>query len=182
MIDQNNELPYLPYHAIHEFMRPDFRSAIVKTVLTALPGLPDPQRLSIERLTRMQVVVPGFRNSAKAPLPMRIRLTAEVLVKSPQLTAAILEAWAGLQTSLRQLVYEFLRERGWALPPDDGDRTSLPGFKPEWPKGEGFAEIATDFRTKHPEHTASDDEISLMAVWVSGSLPYLTDEDHEPDQ
>jgi hypothetical protein len=42
----------------------------------------------------------------------------------------------------------------------------------EWPENDGFEVLTQAFREKNPEFSISDDEISLMVVWVSNRLPY----------
>ena len=172
MTDLDANSTYLPFHAINEFMRPDYRLQIVRKVLTSLDSLTASQRQAIERLTRLFVTVPGFRNSAKAPTPLRLRPTAEAFEKSPHMAGVIVDAWASLNRELSQQLQALLVERGWVLPALEIDRASLPGYLPTWPADEGFAEINQAFHQKYPEAQAYDDDISLMTVWLSGRLPF----------
>src|SRR5512139_2956500 len=99
MEDQTTQ--FLPFHAINEFMRSDYRLEVVRVTLNSLSVLPESFRLPIEQMTRMLVQVPGFRNSAKAPLGRRIKPTTDAFEKSPHLVAAILFAWAEVHADLR---------------------------------------------------------------------------------
>ena len=56
--------------------------------------------------------------------------------------------------------------------PVEADRTQLPGFIPSFPKEEDFEKLILAFKEKYPAIEASDDDISLMIVWVSGRLPF----------
>ncbi len=179
MTDQDQEIEYIPFHAINEFMRADYRLQVVRSALNALPALPATQRTRLDRLTRWSVTVPGFRNSAKAPVSLRVRPTADAFEKNPPMVAIILEIWAELHSTLRQQVVDLLIERKWDIPTLDIDQTELPGFQISWPTGEGFDVINEAFRQKYPETSENDDDISLMTVWVSGRLPYQVDA--EPD-
>jgi len=170
---------FLPFHALNEFMRDDYRLEVIRTALSVLPNLPEEQREAVERLTRRLVQTPGFRNSAKAPVAKRVRPTAEAFAKNPQLVAAILAAWAQAHPELRQRVFDLLTERGWELLPVDADRTQLPGFFTQWPKDEDFEKINQAYTVKFPDLPASTDDVSLMVVWLSVSLPYDFDEDEE---
>lgn len=172
---------FLPFHAINEFMRDDYRLEVVRTALTALPDLPAEQREAVERLTRRLVQTPGFRNSAKAPVAKRVRPTAEAFAKNHLLVAAILSAWSSAQAELRQRVYDLLTERGWELLPLDADRAQLPGFFTHWPKSEDFEIINKAYAEKYPDHPASTDDVSLMTVWLTVSLPYDFEEDDEEE-
>jgi hypothetical protein len=176
----NDEIvQFLPFHALNDFMRPDFRLEVVRTTLNALSDLPENFRSPIDRLTKKVVHVPGFRNSVKAPTPLKVRPMAEAFEKSPDLVAAILSAWAEVHTVLRQQVYDLLIARGWEVLPPETDRTKLPGFLTRWPKGEDFDVLNAAFEEKYPETKSNNDEISLMIVWLSSRLPYHLAEDEE---
>ncbi|MBM4421993.1 MAG: hypothetical protein FJ030_01210 [Chloroflexi bacterium] len=168
---------FLPFHALNEFMRDDYRLAVVRSALAALPKLPDHFRAPIDKWTKQIVRVPGFRNSLQAPTPLRAGPTAEAFQKSPELVAAILAAWAEAHTDLRSKVFDLLTGRGWEVLPPDADRTKLPGFLPQWPNGEDFDVINKAYATAHPADGASTDDVSLMVVWLSGRLPYHGDDE-----
>lgn len=176
-----NPMQTIPFHAINEFMRSDYRLEVVRTVLISQSLLPPQIQTLIERLTRKSVQIPGFRNSAKAPVNKRIRLTAEVFEKSPQMTAAVLSAWSELKNDLRQQVFEYLTNLGWELLPVEIDRSQLPGFSITWPKGGDLEELAQKFLEQNPAQTASQDDVSLMIVWLGGRLPYQMDGDVDAD-
>jgi hypothetical protein len=198
MTDSNQEiknLGFLPFHAINEFMRPNFRLKVIRETLNALPDLPGQQRSQVNRFVKKAVKIPGFRNPDKAPVVVKVLPTANAFEKQPQLVSSILSAWAEFRGGLRAQMYAILCERGWPtypsdmlesgieniipkldrewrmLPPD-ADRTRLPGFYPYWPKGEDFEILYEAFSQKFPEEQASIDETSLMAVWLSLRLPY----------
>ena len=172
---EDKKTQFLPFHAVNEFMRDDYRLEVIRTTLVALPTLPESHQKSINRLTRKLVKVPGFRNSAKAPAPLRAKSTTEPFEKSPKLTAAILSAWAEAHPRLRQQVHDMLSERGWDVLPPDADRTKLPGFMIIWPQGEDFETLNAAFAEIHSDDQASSDDISLMVVWISTRLPYQTE-------
>lgn len=163
---------FLPFHAINEFMREEYRLDVVRSALHALDTLPPEVRDPLNHLSRKLVQTPGFRNSAKAPASIRVRPTAEMFTKSPQLAAAVLSAWAGARIDLRQQVYDLLMERGWQILPQDTDRTRMPGFMMTWPKGEDFDRLNAAFKEKYPQVQANSDDVSLMVVWLSLRLPY----------
>jgi hypothetical protein len=170
MADKKQE--FLPFHAINEFMRDDYRLLVVRTVLHNTQKLPQEYREAIEKQTRRSVKVPGFRNSALAPAGVRIAPTASAFEKSPELAVAILAAWAETQVELRQRVFDLLTERGWELLPIEVNRAKLPGFMVHWPKGEDFEVIHKAFLDKYPQSTNTADDVSLMTVWLGDRLPY----------
>lgn len=188
-----SQIEFVPFHAINDFMRDDFRLTVVKSTLSALNNLPESNQKTIGSLTRKLVKIAGFRNSDKAPTLVRILPTAKAFEKSPELVAAILAAWAEAHVSLRDQVYDVLISRGWKAFPEEmhsladvpalktpmdwgilpvhADRTKLPGFLVYWPHGETFEVLYQSFTEKYPEAKASLDEASLMAVWLSLRLP-----------
>jgi hypothetical protein len=180
MTDQS-KVRFLPFHAINEFMRDDYRLSVVRSVLLTLPDLPDQYRKPVESLTKKMVKVPGFRHSDKAPARVRVLPTADAFEKSPDLVAAILSAWAEMHPDLRQKVYDLLKSRNWEIFPLEVDRAKLPGFGIKWPKGEDFETLVKAFQDLYPGEGVASDDISLMIVWVGGRLPYPTVEDEEDD-
>jgi hypothetical protein len=163
----------IPFHALNEFMRNDYRLEVVRSTLNGLGGLPSEFRGPIDRLTKKHVKVPGFRHSDKAPLAVRINPTADAFEKQPHMVAEILRAWAELHPELRRQVFDLLVERGWQVLPLEADRTKLPGFFIRWPKGEDFQVVNEAYKEKYPEAEHNVDDTSLMIVWVSMRLPYL---------
>lgn len=172
-------IQFLPYHALNEFMRPDFRLTVVRAALSALPKLPKHFRDPIDKLTKRIVKVPGFRDGTQAPPTLKVAPTAEAFQKSPELVAAILAAWAESQSELRNKVYDLLKARGWELLSAEADRTQAPGFLTQWPKGEDFDILNKAFTEVQGEGSATPDDISLMVVWLSGRLPYLGDDEEQ---
>ena len=175
-MDENTTETYLPFHAINEFMRDDFRVSVIQKVLIQSSSLAPELREPINQLTRKFVQVPGFRNSAKAPAKVRIKPSAEVFLKNAAFTAAILNAWGSLNPDLEKQVTDLLSERGWELPPMQNIPGSAPGFLTDWPDSESFDSIQHAFQEKYPETHADPDEIGLMVVWSSGRLPYRSGE------
>lgn len=180
MTDQR--VQFLPFHAINEFMRPDYREEVVRFTLTELHRLPNDFRASIDRLTKNLVRVPGFRNGSKAPLGVRVHPMCDAFEKSPMVVAVVLHVWAEEHPELRQQVHQLLTDRNWDVMPPEADRTKLPGFLTRWPKGEDFELLVKAFAEQFPEVQASSDDVSLMVVWVSGRLPYDVSEEDEEDE
>jgi hypothetical protein len=193
-----NNAEFLPFHAINEFMRPDFRLSLIRDTLNALPRLSEEHNNKINNLSRKLVKVPGFRNSEKAPALMRVIPTAKAFEKSAELAAAILAAWCDSNDVLRDQVYDLLKSRGWAcleqnqtvdfetlsadfliswpILPIHIDRTILPGFYIRWPEGDDYELLYSLFTHLYPDAQISIDQVSLMVVWLSLRLPYQMEE------
>ncbi len=170
MNDKN--VSFLPFNALNEFMRPDYRQIVIQSTLQAFPDLPESHQSALNRLTKKHVQIPGFRNSTAAPIPVRLKPVIRAFEKSAEMTAAVLSAWTETKPEIRQQVYDLLKARNWELLPPEADRTKLPGFLTSWPKGEDFSILNEAFTQAYPGASASTDDVSLMVVWLSGRLPY----------
>jgi hypothetical protein len=176
----NETAKFLPFNAINEFMRDDYRLTVVRTALEAKPEMSEEWQQAMDQVTRKVVKVPGFRNSLKAPIFLKTRAMAEAFQKSPELVAVVLSIWSEAHSDLRQKVYDLLRSRRWEVLPPETNRAVLPGFLIRWPKGDDFDVLIAAFHESYPDTPADNDDISLMVVWMSMRLPYqLVDEDDE---
>lgn len=188
-----NTVQFLPFHAINEFMRADFRLGVVRSTLSALPTLPKPLQDGVNHWVKAAVKIPGFRNSEKAPAMVKVIPTAKAFENNPALVAAVLAAWAEAHAELRAQVFEVLRARNWfffsseinlsnlpqlnseedwGILPLEADRTRLPGFLTYWPNGQEFEALYDTYTQMFPDANGSLDEVSLMAVWLANRLPY----------
>lgn len=178
-MSQDKKVSFLPFHAINYFMFDSFRKKVIQSTLEGLQSALPEHRKEIDRLTGKYVQVPGFRNSTKAPIGLRIKPTAQAFEKQPKLVAGILAAWAELNADLRQKVFNLLSTKNWELLPEDADRTKLPGFISYWPQGDDFDTIYNAYMQMFPEGGIEQDEVSLMVVWMSMRLPVDVDKDAE---
>jgi hypothetical protein len=163
-------------------MRDDFRHTVVRTAMNAYATLPDDLRVAIDKQTKRHVTVPGFRNSVKAPVALKIRSMNDAFEKRADLVGALLAAWAETQAPLRQQVFDLLTERGWEILPLEADRTKLPGFLTVWPANEDFDVLNEAFKEKYPESEATTDDVSLMAAWISTRLPLEVEGEEDEDE
>jgi hypothetical protein len=189
---------FLPFHAINEFMRPDFRLSVVRETLLSLADIPEAFSDALNHQIKKTVTIPGFRNSDKAPALIKVLPTSKAFEKNSDLVAALLSCWAEQHSSLRDQVYQLLIVQNWnMLNQSDGisldnlsielikewpvlpinvDRAKLPGFYTHWPKGQDFETIYQKYCELYPESVTSIDKVSLMAVWLTMRLPYHVDD------
>lgn len=174
------KVQFVGFHAINGFMLPEYRQTVLHTVLSSLDKLSGERRSAINNQLKRYLNVPGFRNASLAPLPMKIKGAGSVFEKSPDFVAHVLMAWSELNSELRNQVYDLLKERGWELLPADADRTKLPGFLVTWPRQETYDLLNAAFSERNPQSAASENDVRLMVVWLSGRLPYeMADSDEE---
>jgi hypothetical protein len=169
--EEKSKMEFIPFHAINEFMRADYRMTILRSTLLALPELPSKTQASINKLTKKFVKVPGFRNSAKAPASVKAVSMVKAFEKQPKLVSEIIAAWAEANPELGQQIFELLKSYNWQILPLEADRTRLPGFLTQWPEDEDYEKIYDDFTEAYPDSKYGIDDVSLMAVWLSLRLP-----------
>ncbi len=175
----DKQVQFLPFTAINEFMLDDYRGQVVQAVLVGMNQLPPQRKSALVGQIKRHVQVPGFRNSAQAPAPLKLRGAVSAFQRHNDFVAQTLQAWTELKPELRQQVFDLLAQRGWDLLPPDADRTRLPGFMIDWPKEETYDAIDAAFAEKYPETEAEDNDVRLMVVWVGGKLPYNVTEEEE---
>jgi hypothetical protein len=196
---------FLPFHAINEYMRPDFRLMVIRDTLSNQATLDENLSNDLNHLIKKYVTVPGFRSSEKAPALVKVLPTSKAFEKNPDLVVVILSCWVETQSKLREQAYAVLKARGWPLfvenedltptaaitdtikewPifPITMDRAKLPGFYIHWPKGEDFEALYKTYSELYPDLDASIDKVSLMMVWLSMRLPLQVDVDLvKPDE
>ncbi len=171
MTEEKPKLEFIPFHAINEFMRADYRMILLRSTLLALPELSPKTQASINKLTKQHVKVPGFRNSTKAPASVKAVAMVKPFETQPKLVAAIISGWAEANPELRQQIFEILSGFGWKLLPQEANRARLPGFLTQWPDEEDYDTIYHTFNSANPESEYGIDDVSLMAVWLSLRLP-----------
>ena len=170
-MNEKKQIAFIPFHAINEFMRSDFRLIVLRSTLLALPDLEGSIAGAVNSQTRKHVKVPGFRNSAKAPASVKAVAMVKAFEKQPKLVSSMLHAWATVHAELRQQTYDLLTSRGWAVLPPEFDRRKLPGFLTEWPEEEDYESLYEAFDEAYPDAPTGIDDLSLMIVWLSGRLP-----------
>jgi len=168
----DKKVRFLPFHAINEYMLDDYRQMVVQSVLGNFDKLSEDRKRKINSIIKSFVRIQGFRNSSVAPLPLKINGCINTFKKSHEFVAQILSAWSEINPESKLIIFDFLVEKSWKLLPIDVDRSVLPGFMAEWPKEDSFEELIQSFRGKNPDYVISDDDISLMVVWLSNRLPF----------
>lgn len=177
----DNRIRYLPFNAINEFMNDDYRLQVIQTVLRDIEKLPGERRGTLNGMIRKFISLPGFRNSAQAPLALKVKGSITTFERRPDFTAQILQAWSDLHSTLRTQVYEMLVARKFdSVLPAEADRSKLPGFLTQWPKSETYDVLDQSYAEMFPDSKGMDEnDIRLMAVWVANRLPYELFEDDE---
>ena len=167
----DTRVEFIPFHAINEFMLPDYRLKILQEVFGSWNKLSDQRCAAINRLVKRLVTVPGFRNSTAAPPLVKARSATSAFERSPEMVAQICAAWCELHPELADKIYNLLKQRGWELLPIEADRSKILGFLPHWPKDDPFEVLDDAYAEVYPGDDAHEYDINMMIVWLSGRLP-----------
>lgn len=170
--NKQKKAQFLPWSAINAFMMKDFQHEVLKEVLSNYAQLASAQRTGLNKMIKRGVKVNGFRNAVAAPLAIKVNSSVDLFENNAAFAGLILDSWHTLYPDLRKQVYDLLVSRGWEILPEGADRTKLPGFLAQWPKQDEFDVLVAAFRDTYSDETYSDNQISLMSVWLSGRLPY----------
>jgi hypothetical protein len=180
---KSDQKTYLPFHAVNEYMREDFRLQVIHEVFTNLESCNPEFRSRLGKMVSKKIQVPGFRNSNQAPTNFKIKNSLGIFEKSAEFAALVMECWSQIHSDLRKKTHAILVENGWKIPALPEDRTLQTGFQLDWPKEHKFEFFCQQIREKHPDTQESDDEISLMVVWTGNRLPFnLYAEAEDSDQ
>jgi hypothetical protein len=180
-MENQDSVSFVPFNGINQFMLPDYRRQVLQTVFGHLDQLPPEQKSRMGTLMRRFLQLPGFRNPTLAPLGVKVRGAVAPFEKSADFASAILAGWAELHPELMSQVYHLLKDRGWELLPLDADRTKVPGFLTRWPAEETYEVLNQTYLEQFPQSRASEDDVRLMAVWISGRLPFEKVDSKKPD-
>lgn len=172
---------FLPFNAVNEFMRDDYRATVLLEVMNHFDALPADLRKELSHQISRHVKIQGFRNSNQAPAALKAKNAVALFQQSAEFSAAVIHAWSSFHPDLQATVETLLTEKGWNPLPMEADRTRLPGFQIHWPKADTFEVLNTRARELDPGLNESDDNISLMVVWLGNRLPYdlFVDEEQE---
>lgn len=177
----NQEIPFLPFAAINNFMLDDYRVQVLNKVIGGLNRQTNRNAGILKSLVRRYIQVPGFRDASKAPAGLIARNAESAFEKASDFAGRLLACWTDLNPGLAKEIHTLLQERQWPdLLPVDADRNEMPGFYAVWPEGENFETILAAYKEKYPDSKTEDYDISLMTVWIGLRLPF--DNEKQEDQ
>ena len=171
MNSSKKEVAFLPFNSINQFMLDEFREKVIRSVLFSNDQLSSDLQKNLNNITKRFVKVPGFRNSTKSPLQLRVKPLIDAFEKNATVVSGILQCWFSLKPDLAAQVFALLEKLNWEVLPLDADRTKIPGFLTRWPAADDFESLIQAFEEMYPGLDYDSDEVSLMIVWISGRLP-----------
>ena len=161
----------MPMVSLNVYLLPDFRREVFNKVLRNLEQLSPETRQELTQMIKEFVKISGFRNPLSAPQTLVVRNLEAAFEKESRVVKAVISAWAETEPDLQAALKSSLPELGFPV------NEQAPGypdpenaFLPDWPQDLSFDKLADQVRQK-TQTSASNDEIALMAVWLTGQLP-----------
>lgn len=162
---------YLPYKAINVFINRDYLEDVLKQVLERKGELPKEDLVAFNNQFKHYVTILGFRNPARAPLPLQVKAYATAFEEKDEVIPFTLSTWVELNENLAQMVISWLESQNWDRLMVRRDYKENEGFLNNWPASLTFDQLDEDFRKANPNADYEKDDLILMTIWISGRLP-----------
>lgn len=165
------ENEYLPYKTINVFIDREFLEDLVESILKNKDSLSKEDQIAFAKSFKQYVTILGFRNVARAPLPLQINAYADAFVEKEEVIPFTLSTLTKLHAEFAEKVKSWLESKGWENLAMEREYSETPGFIKNWPEDLTFDKLVEDFAKAHPDEEFSRDELILMVLWISGQLP-----------
>lgn len=165
------EIEYLPFKAINVYIEQDYLEKVIKDILEGLGSLSKEEQNQFTRFIRRNISILGFRNPARAPQSLQINAYKSAFVKNEDVIPFTLATWAKIKSDLAQKVKTWLESEGWNTHSLERPLDEMIGFTAAWPNNLTFEEIEEKFKQAQPEVEYQRDDLILMVLWISGTLP-----------
>lgn len=162
---------YLPYKAINVFIDQDYLESVLRNILTGIDNLPKEDQIEFAKFFRKYVTILGFRNPARAPVPLQVNAYATAFEGKDEVVPFTLSVWTRLHEDLAQKTQNWLESEGWKYLALERKYEESGGFIAEWPKKLTFDKLVKNFKKANPDVEFERNDLILMVLWVSGQLP-----------
>jgi hypothetical protein len=166
-----NENDLRSYRAINVYVEREHLEDVLERILKGINSLSKPEQIEFIKKFKQYVKVNGFRNPTMAPLPLRVNAYAIAFEDKDETVPFTLSTWTKINPDLANEVKSWLEDKGWEDLALVREYDEDGGFKSDWPEDFGSEDLIADFQKDHPESSFEPDDITLMALWVSGKLP-----------
>jgi len=166
-----SEIEYLPYKTINVYMEREYLEQILGDVLDNINNLPKDDQIYFTTQFRKYVKVLGFRNPIRAPKSLQVKAYITAFEDKEEVIPFTLSTWAKLNKDFADLVKEWLKEEGWENLTHDRTFEETGGFIQKWPEELTFDQIEERFTKANPDQKISRNDLILMVLWITGSLP-----------
>lgn len=162
---------HLSYKAINIFLDHDHLEKVLTDILNCVKNLPKGEQISFAQFFKRYVNVLGFRDSTRAPLPMRVNAYISAFEDKDEVVPFTLSTWVKLNSEFAEKVKTWLEAEGWKDLAQEREYDETEGFLVKWQKKLTADKIVKKFQKDNPDVEFSRDDLILMVLWISGQLP-----------
>lgn len=161
----------LPFRAINIYMNQEYLESVLATTLSGVKKLPKKDQIAFSQFMKKYVNVLGFRDPSRAPFSLRVKALARVFEEKDEVVPVVLSIWTKTNKKLVKPVKAWLEGEGFKNLATERVYTEESGFIAEWPKKLAFEKMVKKFQKDNPEVKIEQDDLILLALWITGQLP-----------
>jgi hypothetical protein len=165
------EKAVLPYKAINVYMEQDYLESVLGSVLAGVKKLPKQDQINFAQFLKKHVSVLGFRDPGRAPLALQVKALAKVFEDKDEVVPVILSYWTKVNKKLVKPIKTWLEAEGFKKLSAEREFVEGEGFIADWPKKLAFDKMVKAFEKDNADVKVSQDDLVLMALWLTGQLP-----------
>ncbi len=158
----------LQLSAVYEAMNQTYREAVVSRALSFRTQLSSEANSALNSaIQKSRIRVTGYRDAFRAPHTVLRDPVSQALYLSPELSGAVLRAWAESQQALHDKMVEHLKNAGMEAEYPDFQAGK---FRRPWPPNHWHSQ-RDKFIHENAEDDFSEDDAALMLCYVTGRAP-----------
>ncbi len=161
-MDESNRA--VPFVALNGCLREDFLQRVLQRALRFLPQASSSSAPPLGAALRT-VAIPGFRQLARAPIPLQARAAVSRFRESGPFVGWVLEVWMEASEALAARVGQFLDREGI---PQHRVQAAAGQFDDRWSL-DTVLELADRFRTE--DATTDRDDVALLICCLTSRAP-----------
>ena len=166
-----SEVEMLPYKAINIFMEQDYLEKVLGTVITGVKKLPKKDQIAFAQFSKKHLSVLGFRDPNRAPVALQVNAFAKVFEERDDVIPFTLSIWTKINQKLAKGVKSWLEAEGFKNLALEREFDEEGGFAADWPDKLSFEKLVKKFEKDNPDVEFEQDDLILLALWISGLLP-----------
>jgi hypothetical protein len=165
------EKAILPYKAINVYMEQEYLESVLKAVVIGAKKLSKKEQIEFAKFLKKYVHVLGFRDPSRAPLSLQVKALVTAFEEKDEVVPVVLSIWTKANKKLVKPVKTWLEAEGFKDLATERDYEEGSGFVADWPKKMAFDKMVKKFQKDNPDVKIEQDDLVLMALWMSGQLP-----------
>jgi len=165
------EKEHVPYKAINVFIDRDYLEKVIREILEGIAQFSKQDQIEFFSFFRKHVSILGFRNPVRAPQTLQINAYATAFEEKDEVIPFTLSTWTKIKADFAEVVSNWLVSEGWKELSLARDYDENSGFTFDWPEDLTFEKIEENFKKANPKVSFDRDDLILMVLWISGTLP-----------